>query len=256
MATAQAFISLDSVVNDYINESDSSIHNYSKCYHLAYRCMEMLGLDFFYNIRTVKLAILSNKTVPIPSDCIKYTKIGVLNGKGEIVDLKYNGKMTTFDDLSPNRQQNTIDNTIFSTIYNPTSPVFFNYWYDGAFTNIYGVPSGGVNIGSFKVDEANGVILLNEDYAFDYVMLEYIASPAQNGNDYQVPLFFREAIIAFLWWKDKKTINTKRGAVGIQRDLKSDFYNERRLANARYRPLYLNEAYQISLDATRLTVKV
>jgi hypothetical protein len=255
MAT-QAFISLDSVVNDYLNESDGSIHNYSKCYHLAYRAMETLGLDFFYNIRTVKLAVLSNKTVAIPTDCIKYTKIGVLNGKGEIVTLKHNEKLTTFADLSLDRQSKSVDNNVFSNMYNPSSPVFFNYWYDGGFTNVFGVPSGGVNIGSFKVDEANGVILLNEDYFFDYVMVEYIASPNQNNSDYQVPLHFREAIIAYLWWKDKKTINTKRGAVGIQRDLKSDFYNERRLANARFRPLYFDEAYQINLDSQRLTVKV
>ena len=252
----QAFISLYSIVNDYLNEADSGIYNYSKCYHLAYRAMETLGLDFFYNIRTVKLPVLANKTVAIPTDCIKYTKIGVLNGKGEIVTLKHNDKLTTFADLSPNRQSQSEDNTIFTNIYSPASPVFFNYWYDGAFTNIFGIPSGGVNIGSFKVDEANGVILLNEDYTFDYVMVEYIASPSQDGNEHQVPLHFREAIVAYLWWKDKKSINVKRGNVGIQRDLEHTFYNERRLANSRFRPLYLDEAYQINLDSTRLTVKV
>jgi len=251
---AQSFISLDSIINDYLQESEQSIHKYAKCYHLGYRGMETLGLDFFYAVRTQKLPVLSNKTVPLPLDCIKYTKIGVLNGNGEIVPLKYNNDLTTFGALNPNRQAVSEDNIIFTNIYSPSSPTFFNYWYDGCFSNIYGVPSGGINVGSFKVDESQGVILLNEDYLFDYLMVEYVASPQPDTQHY-VPVQFREAIISYLWWKDKKMINTKRGAVGIQRDLAHEFWNERRLANARYRPTYLAEEYQLQLEAQRITIK-
>lgn len=252
---AHSYITLDSVINDYLNDSDSSIHKYSKCYHIAYRGMEELGLDFFYNIKTVKLPVLSNKTVPLPLDCIKYTKIGVLNGQGEIVPLNFNNNLTNFGDMLPNRQEVSEDNTIFPTLYSPTSPVFFNYWYNGAFTNIFGLPSGGAYVGSFKVDDANGIILFNEDYAFDYIMIEYLASPSES-IEYVIPLHFRAALLAYLWWKEKKSINVKRGAVGIQRELSHEYYNERRLANARWKPFYLNEAYQITAEAQRLTIKV
>ena len=34
-----------------------------------------------------------------------------------------------------------------------------------------------------------------------------------------------------------------------------EFYNQRRLANARFKPLYLNEAYDWQLEAQRMTVK-
>ena len=43
--------------------------------------------------------------------------------------------------------------------------------------------------------------------------------------------------------------------LGEKRDRKHEFYNERRLANARYRPFYLDEAYELALESTRLTVK-
>jgi len=251
---AYSFISLDSIINDYLQESEQSISRYAKCYHIGFRGMEILGLDFFYGVRTQKLAVLSNKTVPLPIDCIKYTKIGVLNGKGEIVPLKYNPNLTTYADNWVNRQTVSEDNSIFTNLYNPSSPTFFNYWSDGSFTNIYGVPSSGVDVGSFKVDEQNGVILLSEDYSFSYLMVEYIASP-QSDIQHYVPIQFREAIVSYLWWKDKKVTNVKKGAIGIQRGLEHEFWNERRLANARFRPIYIAENYQIQLEAQRITIK-
>ena len=36
---------------------------------------------------------------------------------------------------------------------------------------------------------------------------------------------------------------------------KDTYYNERRLANARFKPLYLMQAYEQNLDAQRMTVK-
>lgn len=129
-----------------------------------------------------------------------------------------------------------------------------NYWNGSYFTNVYGVPSGEPFVGSFKIDTENGLILLNEDFNRDYIMLEYVSSPKE-GEEYYLPLQFREALIAWLWWKDSKAVNVRKGRIGIIRDLKSDFYNERRKAIAQWKPIRPEEKYQSSQEMSRLAVK-
>jgi len=85
-------------------------------------------------------------------------------------------------------------------------------------------------------------------------MLEYVSSPVE-GNEYYLPVQFREALIAWLWWKDKRAVNVNRGQVGVSRDLRSDFFNERRNAIARWKPVRQQEIYQASQEQTRMTVK-
>lgn len=249
-----SYVSIDSIVNDYLEESEQGQHKYAKCWQLCFRGMDKLGLDFFYQIRTLKLPVMANKTVQLPSDYLNYSKIGVLNAKGEIVCLKYNNNLTSYADQLTNRQALSEDNKILVDGFSVDSPNFYNYWQGDVFITLYGLPAGGQFHGAFKIDQNNGIILLDERYMYDYLMVEYIASPNPQET-YSAPMQFREALVAWLWWKDKKAINIKRGQVGINRDLKSDFFNERRLANATWRPLHLNEAYQLNLENQRITIK-
>lgn len=256
-AQSRQFITLESIINDYLAESEKSIHSFAKLWHLGYRGMEDLGIDFFYAIKSVKLQILGNKTVQLPNDCLRYTKIGVLNIRGEIVPLVYNNKFTYYADAMPNRQEKTVDNNGLLWDQTINGAPFYGFYGDGynsGYTSLYGVASGSPYQGSFNVDESNGVVMFDEHFNWEYVMIEYVSSPQEGGNC-NIPVQFREALIAWLWWKDNKMLGTKRGMIGLQRDLKSTFYNERRLANARYRPLYLQDAYQWNLDNTRMTVK-
>jgi len=253
-SSKQGWITLDSVINDYLEESEQSIHKYVKCFNLAFRGMEQLGIDFFYQIKSVKLPVLPNKTVSLPSDYINYSKIGVLNSKGEVIPLKYNNKLTNYAELLPDRIEKTQDNTLYN-FYLPTSPIFYNYWGSGSLGNLYGIPSGAPFVGSFKVDHGNGIILLDENFFYEYIIIEYVSSPKE-GEEYYVPIVFREALIAYLAWTDIRSMpSSRKGNLGDKRDRRHEFYNERRLAQARYRPFYLDEAYQLSLEMTRMCVK-
>jgi len=250
MGQHQSWITLDSIIQDYLLESDQSQNKYFKCFHLAYRAMENLGLDAFYLIQTQKLPVNANYTVQLPSDFVQWNKVGVLNDRGEVIPLYYNDKLTTFADLSSTRLEQTQDDTLWD--WSPN--LWYNYWNGYAYTNIYGVPSGQPFVGSFKVDQKNGVILLDQNFQYDYIIIEYVSSP-QAGLEYYVPIQFREAVIAWLWWKDKRSVSTNRGQVGISRDLKNDFYNERRNAIARWKPSRIYERYQVSQEQTRMSLK-
>lgn len=254
MSQHLAMIPLESVIADYLGEAELSVHRYKKVFDIAFRGMDNLGIDFFYQIQCVKLPINANLTVTLPANCLNVIKAGVLNSGGEIVTLYNNNKLTTYRDLFPSRLSKTQDNTIFNWDIQTNGGWYYNYWANGTYTNLYGLPSGQPVVGSFKVDNYNGVILLNEDYQFDYLMVECLVSPSE-GQDYYIPIQFREALIAWIWWKDKKAINVKRGAVGINRDLKEDFGNAKRNAIKQYSPFIIEQAYQASQEQTRMTIK-
>lgn len=252
---SQQYIKLDSVVNEYIDQSEQSVHKYFKLWQLAFRGLEDMGLDFFYTVKSVKLQVNNNKTVNLPSDYVKYTKIGVLNNKGEIVEIQYNSKLTTFADLLPDRQAKTQDNNLY-TSYGWGNPCFYNYWAGDTYTVLYGLPSGGRRVGEFKIDNANNLVILNEHYHYDYLMVEYIATPT-DGEDYFIPVQFREALIAWLGWKDIEFLpNTRKGTISDKETRKRNYFNARRIAGAKYKPLYLQDAYHQNLDNQRITVKV
>lgn len=252
----QPYIALDTVVTDYLLEAGKDNNAYFKAWHLAYRGMENLGLDFFYKVQSVKLPVNANKTVTLPADFLKWTKIGRLNSRGEIIPLWYNEKLTTFADLWPDRTTVTQDDsTIGATFDGNNNGVFYNYWNGYVYTNVYGAPSGSPYAGSFKVDIDNGVILLDEHYREDYLMVEYVASPKQ-GQEYYLPVQFREALIAWLWWKDGKAKSVRSHMqLGAARDAKHEFYNERRNAIAQWKQSTIYEKYQISQENAREAIK-
>lgn len=253
MSQRQPYITLDSIINDYLVESEQSIHKYFKVWHIAFRGMEDLGLDFFYQIKSVKLPINSNFTVNLPSDYLNYSKVGVLNAKGEIIPLKYNEKLTTYADLLPDRVAKTQDDSLVD--WSANNWCWYNYWDGSGYANVYGIPSGAPFVGSFKIDNANGVIVLDETFTYEYLMVEYVSSP-QEGQEYYVPMQFREALIAWIAWKDSQNIPARSHMnLGDKRDKRRDFYNERRKAIAKWKPIHKEEMYQASQDQTRLAVK-
>ena len=255
MSQTRNYITLDSIINDYIDESEQSVHKYAKLYNIAVRGMEKLGLDFFYKIRSVKIPIdTTNYTAQLPNDYISYTKIGVLNSVGEIIPLKFNNKMTYYADQQPDRLALTQDNTL-ATWYQSDMPLWFNYWDGYGFQNIYGLPSGSPFVGSFNIDDSNGVVLLNQYFYYSYLMIEYLSS-GNPDEPFRIPIQFREALLSFLAWRDIASMpSTRKGNLGDKRDRKQEFYNQRRIANAQFKPLYLMQAYEQNLDTQRMTVK-
>lgn len=251
-------IPLDTVVTDYLDQSEQGINKYNKIWNIAFRGMEQLGLDFFYRIKTVKLPVTATKTVSIPDDCLQYTKIGILNSNGEIIPLKYNQKLTNLANLMPNRSEIVEDSQVnYFGMYSSANPMFWNFQSSGFVSNLYGIPFGGSGVGQFNIDMVNGVIALNPDFHHDYLIVEYVSSPNPiQGQDYFLPVQFREAMVAWIAWQDIAALpSTRRGYISDKQERKTNFYNERRLANARFKPYYKEHAYDLNLESQRLTVK-
>jgi hypothetical protein len=248
-----SWILLDSVVYDYLSESEQSEAKFFKLWNIAFRGMEDLGIDFFYQIKSVMLPISSTKTIKLPDDYSSYSKLGVLNNLGEIIPFAYNSSLTLFQDSNPNRLT-SVQNDSYYTMYNPVTPCFYNYWDGYGFGNLYGIPSGGYKA-TFRIDEPNQQIILDPSFTYANVVLEYIALPKE-GESYYLPTVFRQALISWISWNDISSAPLKRAVNIDKRERERRYYNDRRLAKARYKPFHLQEAYEWNLQNQRLTVKV
>lgn len=234
------WITVDSIINDYISESEQSIHKYAKLAQIAYRGMDDLGIDFFYDVKTVKVAIDANGTARMPPN-INWIKVGVFTSQGTFIPLRQNLKLTSYGCLNPNRK--TVNNTngnAFDLGYSVSSPCFYNYC---GYGYLYGY--GWSNAYSFNVDEKNDVIYFDNWSDLTEVVVEIMCAPTE-GEEYYVPYVFREPLIEWIGWRDIKNLPmSRRGNLGDKRDRKHDYYNARRLAESRYRPFNLEQSKMV-----------
>ena len=199
----QALVPLKQLVSMALDEENRSEGDFDRCWIFAFRCLVDLMFDVTAQPETFRVPVNGNKTANFPSGCISWTKIGILDDKGQVSTLKINNGLTTLKDTNPNRltQLTTDVNDAIPIILN--APFYVNYYYDGIYQPLFGVGGGLVQYGSCRVDEENRVVILDEDFKYNQIIFECIVSPEKNG-DYRVPLACQEAVIAFIRWKDKR----------------------------------------------------
>lgn len=225
------WIDLDSIINDYLTESEQPNTKYWKCYHLAYRCMDDLGLDFFYRVKTVLVPLNGNKTLSLPDDCLQWTKLGYFDAGGAVITIQFNGAFKFNDVLRGVR---------FLVNNNRSDGWFFHNYYSGdSISDVYSLYYSGMK-GDFTADANANTLNLPLSFPYDSVVIEYVANPQSRSATCRVPVQFREAIISWLWWKDNK-VSVRRGFVGLAQERKDEYYNNRRLGRSRYKPLRIHE---------------
>lgn len=256
MANHLQWIELDGIVKNYLVQSEQGQNKFYKLYQIALIGMKSMGLDAFFPTITRKVPVNANKTVNLPEDYIAYKKIGVLNPNGEVATLKRNDDLTKYADGLPDRLDKNTDNTLVTNVIPDDSPFFYwNYWDGDYWTNLYGIPSGSVEFGSFTIDDAEGIIVLSNWFPFDYLIIEYLAFLKTNEK-YYIPVQFEEAMIAYLRWQDIINQPSNRRANISEKQYRShEYYNQKRLAKRRYSPIRLQEARDWISASQRMVVK-
>lgn len=200
-ATAQ-YEPLKTIVSYVLDANDKSMGDFDKAWILGFRGLHDLNYNISAEPKTVRIPVLPNKTAPLPSDYLAWSKIGVLNSKGEITSIKVNNSLSTFRDTNPNRISDLTPDVNDNLPLLTGNPFYLNYYYNGMYQTLFGVGGGMIQFGECRFDERNGVIILNEDFRYDSVLLEYISAP-QKDDDFMVESSLREAVIAFIEWKMK-----------------------------------------------------
>ncbi len=285
---AQHKIKISQVINDFqltmdgddyaSNVSDIALRNF------ALRGVREIGFDLGKKIKSLKLPITSNNTVPLPNDFVDISKLGIVDSDGILrvfgnnKNINYSRKYSDTDDgfggsgsilptvpgannqyisseglttntlsLVTNNEAN--DHVIASNnVLNTQSDkgattgasgdpdagdlsyhIFNNYLHQGGSGQLYGA-GGGHLAGDYRLNLDENRIEVDTNNSYSEVVLEYIADEARS-SDPEVHAYAEEALRSYIYYK----IVERKSSVPSNEKARarSEYYNERRKANAR-----------------------
>jgi len=243
--------------DDYVsNASDVAIRN------IALRGIREIGFDIGKKIRSIKLDIESNNTVTLPDDYVDVSKLGIIGSDGIIRALNYNGNLNysrkyevdssgtatnetnDSEDNPLNIEANIIkdredDKTSTSSSSDSTNAfIFENYVFQGGTGRLYGV-GGGAAPGEYRINLDQNRIEVAANSSFSQVVMEYVADEARS-TDPEVHVYAEEALRCYVYYK----LCERKASVPANEKARArtEYYNERRKANARLSNFSKSEA--------------
>jgi hypothetical protein len=256
-------VPLDQIINDFIvtiaeddyagYASDTQIRTH------ALRGIREMGFDMSNVVRSLKLSLNSaNNTVELPDDFVDWSKVGVVGSDnllyvlGENNNLNYSqayvnasgaktGSSSTAVDSDADGIFDRIDDkTSTANSLNPSgfnSAVFRDYYY-GSQAAIYGA-GGGRYRGEFRVNLDQNRIEVSPMSGVSEVVIEYVADEARSKNP-SIHVYLEEALTSYMYYK----IIERKASVPANEKARArtEYYNERRKANARIKSFTKEEA--------------
>ena len=264
-------VKLSQIIRDFIitldgddyasNASDYAIRNF------ALRGIREIGFDLGKKIKSLKLSIDStNNTVALPDDFVDLSKIGIVDPNGILrvfgqnQNINYSRKYevdsagaltndtSDFDggvlNISDNKildrqdDKTSTDNTDGSSDDNLDFYIFENYLYQGGIGRLYGT-GGGYLSGEYRLNLDQDRIEIEANEGFTEVVIEYVADEARS-SDPEVHVYAEEALRSYIYYK----IIERKSSVPANEKARarSEYYNERRKANARLSTFTKDEA--------------
>ncbi len=199
---------LDYVVkNVLVQMGDNSLNHYQSLLQYAIRGFRRLNLFATTTTKTVYLNMSPSKTVPLPTDYVKYTKIGMCcNGHVILLGLDDSictgNKVNECGDPLPivvnKLQQDASLSTDLFSFFFPFLDFFRNGQYIGG---VYGLGGGMNSRGYYKIDTANNQIQFSSETPSLPILLEYISDGLSPDGSASIPIEAVECLIAFVHWQ-------------------------------------------------------
>jgi len=244
--------------DDYVsNASDVAIRN------IALRGIREIGFDIGKKIRSIKIDVESNNTITLPDDYVDVSKLGIIGEDGIIRALNYNGNLNysqkyevdssgtatnetnESEDNPLNIEANIIKDrqddktsTSSSDADNFNAFIFENYIFQGGTGRLYGV-GGGSAPGEFRINLDQNRIEIASNSNFTQLVMEYVADEAR-ATDPEVHVYAEEALRCYVYYK----LCERKASVPANEKARArtEYYNERRKANARLSNFSKSEA--------------
>lgn len=231
------YIELEEIINELlVEEGKTSENEFLRYFKLGMNGLKELNFDVSGGVRTVELIVDSNTlTVDLPSDYVRYTKIGVYGNDGDIHPIGLRNKKSLISTVA----NDTLSND------DELNPSYFEY------SQEYGVGGGNNANGYFRVDLENSTIQFSSTLSSKKIIVEYITNSLIHPTEGKVVVhqLMADALRGYIYWK---SIHRKRGIDQGEKDLaKRDYYNQKRLARARM----LSFTKQEALETTRRSFK-
>lgn len=231
-------VSLSSIINDFLVTGDGDDHGSNvtdtALRNIALRGIREIGFDLSKSVKSVKLPIeSSNNTVTLPTDFVDLSKVGVVDNQNFVRvmvrndNINYSQKADADGTLEDSKSPTAgMEGSKVDDFY---QVVFENYVYQGTSGNLYGF-GGAHHIGEYRLNLDQNRIEISTNKDVTEVVLEYIADEAK-ASDPNVHVYAEEAVRAYIYYK---LIERKSNVpISEKQRARSEYYNERRLANAR-----------------------
>jgi len=256
---------LREIVAGLLDSQDSSSHSFRRLYNLGrWGFQTEFSLDIKCKIKTVLLNVSPNKSAAFPCDYVQYSKVGVTNNRGEFVCFKVNNQLTTYHSdyfSNVNRLTGVPSLPSIATVnggfngYGYNDLLFLNYWYAGTSFNLFGLGSGTVDVGQFKVDNTNKVFLFAPQFQWDSFLLEYLSDGSDDEEeDYEVDIRMAEAVKCYLRWQDLAD-KPKKASAATVKNLRHEYYVAKSNALRRINPVILNEIQNAERRSWKMVAK-
>lgn len=248
------YVKLSEAVNYYIDEARLTSKEFRRLWVLAFRGLQEIGIDVSWTPKIELLEVNSNKTVDLPPDYLDWVRVGIFNSVGELATLRVNEQLTTFKATSTTRLDD-IASPLGADINYLQYPYWYGYWDEQGYEHYFGAGSGLVQAGECRMDAKNNVIILDPQFAYNQVALEYISSPIMD-DDYTIDMKAQEALVSYLRWKDIQSMPaTTRANVSEKTMREREYYNQKRMARKRLKPFRLQVSEQFYREAQTLGIK-
>lgn len=261
---ARNYITLDQVISDFIITIDNDDYAANVSDHLvrtfALRGIREMGFDMMKRVRSIKLNVdRSNNTCELPDDYVNWTKIGVVSDEGIVYVLGENKNLNMSQKYVYDSLGNKLDSDndgLYDRVdskgpTNSGSPnadeqiqdgfesyIFRNFVYENTYGGLYGA-GGGHYYGEFRINEDQNRIELSTTRDINEIVIEYICDEALSQNP-SVNVYAEEALRAYIYYR---IIERKASVPANEKSrARSEYYNERRKANARIKSFTKEEA--------------
>lgn len=230
---AQDTVSLEQIVTDFVFsiDSDDYVNNVSDTMvrNLALRGIRDLGFDIMKRIKAANLNVSATNTVTLPADYVDLLKIGIVGGDGLVYVFGENKNKNLLANNAGDLPDYLLGYSDF--IYRN----FVNSTTDG---RLYGY-GGGHYSGEYRINLGENRIELTLGTGTDTVYIEYIADEALAANP-SVHVYAEQAIRAYIYCH---LVERKSNVPAVEKArARQEYYNERRLANARLKSFSKEEA--------------
>lgn len=248
-------VKLRDIVYEYMEAGRLPDAAFLRLWRMALNGFTEMGFNAFFLKTSVKLTVNENNTANLPDDYLQWLRIGNINERGEFKTLAINKDLANYKDSDSDRLSEIKPET---PSFDSSSSSFLTtnvLTQQGSFIPPFGLGSHLLQDGEFNVDMNERLIVLNPNYSFSNVCLDYLASPLQN-EDYEIPVQFKNAMMAWLYWKDNQFVPpVGRTNIGVRRDAARVYANQFKLAKKMFKPFRESEANQYSREAVKYNVK-
>lgn len=230
---ASNYQTLSEVVRLYLMErGEYSEHKFAQCLVFGWRIMKELNVDVVGGIkaRVIKPSGNNKFRYDLPADCVKPIRVGICDN-GVMVSMAVEPTLCLIDKLDDCgnvvvREPVDISVTDFTSIY-WTNELAYGEYKGGR----YGMRGGQSAAGVFRIDEANGQIVVGSVIDGADIILEYVSDGTEDVHNILVHPLAEEALIAGIRWYDiRSKVNIPMGRI---MEARKEFYNQKRLARAR-----------------------